>query len=361
MSPVIHLQSSRIQSLRFVASVHALRTFGWLLADGMIAMALYQQRAPVLLFVLLTLQALLWPHVARALAQQHGLPMRMERTSTLIDAASGGLWVVLMHFDLLPSALLATLLAMNCVGVGGARLLLRGALAQIVVCGAAVAAFGFHPMPTTDQQELLASLPLAMLYPLAVAGMAHRLNRRVHQQNRLLAHVGSMDGLSELLNRAHWEEAVAGVLENRRADSRPVSLLMMDIDHFKQINDYYGHTIGDDVIGRVGAIIRRSMREGDIAGRYGGDEFGVVLNGVSATVAAQIAERIRASVHAATFEQAEDLRCTLSIGIAQADESVRGAREWIRQADAALYDAKTHGRNRLASTTAGWELDVSAA
>lgn len=159
--------------------------------------------------------------------------------------------------------------------------------------------------------------------------MTNLLNRRVHHQNRLLACLSSMDGLSELLDRAHWEEAVAGALDNQHMQGRQASLLMLDIDHFKQINDYYGHLVGDDVIGRVGAVIRRSMREGDVAGRYGGDEFGVVLNGVNAATAAQIAERIRASVNAARFEQAEDLHCTLSIGIAQADETMRNTREWV--------------------------------
>lgn len=361
MSPVIRPQSLQAQTLRFIAGVHVLRTLGLALGTLMIAMVFYRDHASPILWVLLIIYGLLWPHLARVIAQRHARPMHAERASILVDSAGGGIWIVAMHFNLLPSALLATLLAMDCVGVGGERLLLRGVLAQLLVCATGLALFGFHAIPATDPAELLASLPLAMLYPLAVAGMAHRLNRRVHQQNRLLARIGSMDGLSELLNRAHWEEAVAGVLDNLRSTGRSASLLMMDIDHFKQINDYYGHVIGDEVIGRVGAIIRRSMREGDIAGRYGGDEFGVVLNGVTAAVAAQVAERIRASVHAATFEQAEDLRCTLSIGIAQADESVRNAREWIRNADSALYDAKSHGRNRLASAPVRWNLGAHAA
>lgn len=361
MSPVIPQQSLRVQTLRFIACQQLLRSLGLALGAVMIAMVFYTDHAGPAEWTLLILYCLCWPHLARALAQRHAKPMHVERRSTLIDSAGGGLWLVMMHFNLLPSALLIALLAMDCVGVGGGRLLLRGILVQAATCGAAIAIFGFHPIPDTSRPELLASLPLAMLYPLAVAGMAHRLNRRVHQQNRLLAHIGRMDGLSELLNRAHWEEAVEGTLENLRTSGCSASLLMMDIDHFKQINDYYGHTIGDEVIGRVGAIIRRSMREGDIAGRYGGDEFGVVLNGVNAATAAQIAERIRASVHAATFEQAEDLRCTLSIGIAEAAADMRNAREWIRQADAALYDAKTRGRNRLALINANWQLKATAA
>ncbi|HET6912965.1 MAG TPA: diguanylate cyclase [Rhodanobacteraceae bacterium] len=362
MSPsTIHQQSARLHTLRFISGVHVLRSLGLGLGALMIGVVLHREHAGLLLECVLAFYGFGWPHVALLLAKRSERPMRVERTSLMIDSMIGGAWIALMNFNLLPSVVLATMLAMDCVGVGGRRLLLRGLLAQAIACGAAILVSGFHPTTVTTQPELLASLPLMMFYPLAVAAMANLLNRRVHNQNRLMARISSMDGLSELLNRSHWEEAVAGVLDNRKLDGRPASLLMIDIDHFKQINDYYGHVLGDDVIGRVGAIIRRSMREGDIAGRYGGDEFGVVLNGVNATMAAQIAERIRASVHAASFEQAEDLRCTLSIGIAEADERVANAREWIRQADAALYDAKMHGRNRLASATRNWAPDAHAA
>ncbi|HET7557668.1 MAG TPA: diguanylate cyclase [Rhodanobacteraceae bacterium] len=358
---VLHQQSARLHTLRFIAGVHVLRSLGLGLGALMIGAVLHRQHAGWPLLASLALYGFAWPHLALLLAKRSERPMRVERTSLLIDSTIGAGWIVLMDFNLLPSVVLATMLAMDCVGVGGVRLLLRGLFVQTIAFAAAILLFGLHPVVTTDQAELVASLPLMMFYPLAVATMANQLNRRVHNQNRLLARISSMDGLSELLNRAHWEGAVAGALDNRKIDGRPVSLLMIDIDHFKQINDYYGHVVGDDVIGRVGAIIRRSMREGDIAGRYGGDEFGVVLNGVSAAMAAQVAERIRASVHAASFEQAEDLRCTLSIGIAEADGRVASAREWIRQADAALYDAKTQGRNRLASAPRNWVLGANAA
>ena len=362
MSPsVVNQRSARVHTLRFVAGVHVLRSLGLGLGALMIGVVLYRERAGLPLECVLALYGFAWPHLAHLLARRSAHPMRAERRSLMLDSMLGGFWIALMHFNLLPCVVLATMLAMNNIGAGGRRLLLRGLLVEAVACMATTLVVGFHPQPVTDPGELLASLPITMFYPLAVAAMANMLNRRVHQQNRLLARISSIDGLSELLNRSHWEEAVEDVLQNRRTDGCAASLLMIDIDHFKQINDYYGHVVGDDVIGRVGAIIRRSMREGDIAGRYGGDEFGVVLNGVNATVAAQIAERIRTSVHAASFEQAEDLRCTLSIGVAQADGRVDNAREWIRQADAALYEAKTRGRNRLVSLPRNWSLDAHAA
>lgn len=350
--------SRRARALRFIAGAHLLRTLGLLVFLMMVTTVLYRQGAPAWLWTLDIVTGLGWPHLARVQAQLSADPIEGERRNVLIDALLCGIWIVLLRFNLLPSVIMLTMPAMNCIMLGGSKLLLRGLLAETCACGLTIMITGFPFEPTTDMLEIVGTIPFLVFFPLALSANTYLLGRRVRQQNRLLRQISSVDGLSELLNRSHWEEAVAGVLENLCTDGRSASLLLIDIDHFKQINDLHGHTVGDEVIGRIGAIIRRSMREGDIAGRYGGDEFGVVLNGVSATMAAQIGERIRASVHAASFEQATDLRCTLSIGIAQADENIHNTREWIKRADEALYNAKLQGRNRLAIATG---VDASVA
>jgi diguanylate cyclase len=361
MSPSpLHVASARTRALRFVAASYALRIVGLGLGFIMVASVFWRHSATAPVWGLLAINAFAWPHLARVLSQRSADPVRTERSNVLVDSFMGGVWVVLMHFDLLPSFTIVTMLAMDCVAVGGVALLLRGMGVQILAVGLAVATGGFDWAPQTAMPEMLATMPFLVSYPLILSGMTYKLTQRVRQQNRLLARISSIDGLSELLNRAHWEESVDRILASCR-NGGVASLLMIDIDHFKQINDRYGHTVGDEVIGRIGAIIRRNMREGDIAGRYGGDEFGVVLSGVDGTTAAQIAERIRASIHAAGFEHALDLRCTLSIGIAQSGEGARDARAWVRQADAALYNAKLRGRNQLASNADSWRLDATAA
>ena len=312
-------------------------------------------------WALLVADGFAWPHLARLLSQHSADPVRTERNNVLVDSFMGGIWIVLMHFNLLPSVAIVTMLAMDCVAVGGTALLLRGVGIQLLGCALVGTVGGFVWMPQTAMPEMLATIPFLASYPLILSGMSYRLTQRIRQQNRLLERISSIDGLSELLNRAHWEEAVDVTLSTCRVTGGVASLLMIDIDHFKQINDQHGHTMGDEVIGHIGAVIRRNMREGDIAGRYGGDEFGVVLNGVDAATAAQIAERIRASAHSASFEHARELHCTLSIGIAQSGPNARDARGWVRQADAALYEAKMRGRNRLASTAAAWQVDADAA
>ena len=158
--------------------------------------------------------------------------------------------------------------------------------------------------------------------------------------------MSSIDSLSCLLNRKHWEDAVTAVMQRHCCEG--AVMLLIDIDQFKRTNDQHGHTAGDEVIRQVGAIIRGSLREGDLAGRYGGDEFAVVLCGIDMQAAATVAERIRSGVACSLFERAPGLRCTLSIGLARSpDAASSSTREWVRDADAALYRAKLAGRNRL--------------
>jgi diguanylate cyclase len=347
-----------VYALRFVAGAHFLRTLG--LALGVVALAavLYRNGAGRVVWAMLILHGFVWPHVARALAQYSEDPVRAERRNVLVDSLACGMWIVLMGFNALPSVLFTTMLAMNCIGAGGGKLLWKGMLAEAIACLLTVGVWGFSPEPVTDQLELLACLPLLVACPLAVSWVAWRLTKRVRHQNRVLERVGSIDGMSELLNRTRWTETVERLLD-ARGEAHAASLLMLDIDNFKQINDQYGHVVGDEVIVRIGQIIRRNMRNADIAGRYGGDEFGIVLYGVDLQGASNVAERIRTSVHMAAFEHAGELRCTVSIGIASLQPEMHSARDWIRQADAALYKAKLLGRDQLFA--ANWNRETTPA
>jgi diguanylate cyclase (GGDEF)-like protein len=124
--------------------------------------------------------------------------------------------------------------------------------------------------------------------------------------------------------------------------------MMIDIDHFKAINDRHGHPVGDEVIRNVAELMRGALRLHDVAGRYGGEEFGVVLPGTGAEGAQLIAERIRARIESTVLEPRNAVRATLSIGVAAFDTLDAGHMEWIARADRALYTAKESGRNRTA-------------
>ena len=343
-----HAALSVDRERRFVMRVHGLRTLGLGLGFFPVAAVFWQNGEPLLLWALLLVNGFVWPHLARWLAARSATPVQIEYRNLLADSLMGGVWVALMRFNLLPSVALVAMLAMDKLSVGGARLLLRGLALQVLACALVAATNDWAFAPHTGTAVMLATVPFMVLYPLAISAAMHRLARQVRQQNRQLAQTSSTDGLSDLFNRGAWEEAVAAILERSRRTGASASLLMIDIDSFKHVNDRHGHPAGDAVIGRVGAIIRRCMRDTDCAGRYGGDEFGVLLDRADASAAAVIAERIRASVAAAEFEQAEGMHCTLSIGVAEITPQTHDARSWIKRADDALYRAKINGRNRTA-------------
>lgn len=327
---------------------HGLRTLGLALGSVMVGMVLYRRGVPASVWIMLAAYALAWPHVAWMFLRRSAEPVALDQRFFVGDAAMGGVWIALMQFNLLPSALMVMMFAITLIAIDGRWLLLRGMTTLAVTCCVAAAANDLAFAPATDTVELLASLPLLVVFPMTLSVITRGLARRVRAQNRQLLRMSSIDSLSGLLNRSHWESAVDAALVRHCCDD--AVMLLIDIDQFKRVNDQHGHTAGDEVVRKVGAIIRGSLREGDLAGRYGGDEFGVVLCGVDMHAAATVAERIRSGVACSLFERASGLRCTLSIGLAPGRPRMRDAREWVKDADAAMYRAKLAGRNRFVVT-----------
>ncbi|WP_227510302.1 GGDEF domain-containing protein [Marinobacter excellens] len=126
------------------------------------------------------------------------------------------------------------------------------------------------------------------------------------------------------------------------------TLVMFDIDHFKPVNDNYGHLAGDEVIRHTAQVTRSSIRQSDSAGRYGGEEFGIILPETDAENARLICERIRESIEKSTVEtSAGNITYTISMGIAQLTDEPENYMQWMQKADEALYAAKESGRNRV--------------
>ena len=154
------------------------------------------------------------------------------------------------------------------------------------------------------------------------------------------------DALTGARSRGGFEQEVGVVLAgNGRAV--PHSLLMLDIDHFKKVNDDFGHLTGDQVLRRVAEEVARHLRPEDTLARWGGEEFAILLKGQSLQAAGEVAERVRAAVAALVLPELRGRKVTVSVGLAelQADWVME---DWIRQADDALYAAKREGRNRIA-------------
>ncbi len=334
------------EGLRFARRMYLPRTLG--LACGAIAIGsvLWENGASEIAWIALVLNCFVWPPIAYAIARRSANPYRTELRNLTFDSACGGAWVPIISFNLLVSVLLIVMLSMDKISVGGGRYLARCVAAQLIAGVAVTLALGFDYQPETTMFNVMASLPLLVFYPIAVGITTYRLSRRVRDQNRILAELSRTDGLSGLLNRRYWEEVVSDEFQRCRRIGHPSALLMLDIDHFKSINDRYGHPVGDEVIRNVAALLRDTLRQQDVPGRYGGEEFGVVLPGTKADGAHVIAERVRKRIESAVLERRHGIRATISIGIATPGGQDSSYAEWLQHADRALYQAKDQGRNR---------------
>ncbi|WP_028240972.1 sensor domain-containing diguanylate cyclase [Stutzerimonas azotifigens] len=172
--------------------------------------------------------------------------------------------------------------------------------------------------------------------------------KRLQKANEELQWLSSTDRLTGLFNRGHWEERLRQEhLRHSRYGGR-AALVMFDIDHFKRINDTYGHQAGDRVIRTVADVMRAGMRDTDVAGRYGGEEFALLLPDTDCRGAAMVAERLRQAVESLVVEyQEQDIRFTISLGVADLSLPTTTHAELIERADAALYRSKSAGRNRV--------------
>ena len=158
-----------------------------------------------------------------------------------------------------------------------------------------------------------------------------------------------IDYLTGLANRRHFMEQAELELSRALRYSKPLSIAMMDIDHFKRVNDTYGHKIGDVVLQKLSQLCQKTLREVDLIGRMGGEEFAILLPETNGERAAEVAERLRASIADTEIplETGLPLHFTVSIGIATLQGSTVNVDMLLSQADKALYEAKHGGRNRV--------------
>jgi len=170
----------------------------------------------------------------------------------------------------------------------------------------------------------------------------------LESMNGQLRQLSRIDFLTELNNRGTWEDGLAQEFKRLKRSGHTGTLLMCDIDFFKRINDTYGHAAGDVVIRQVAQAVKKNLRETDIAGRYGGEEFAVLLVDTTADQALYFAERLRKTVEALTMEFNQQLlKATVSVGVAQYSPDMFEHRQWIEVADKALYTSKAEGRNKV--------------
>jgi diguanylate cyclase (GGDEF)-like protein len=178
------------------------------------------------------------------------------------------------------------------------------------------------------------------------------IKRLFSAKKRNLFDLAYRDSLTGLYNRRSFEKQLAAEWKRRRRYKRPLSLIMIDIDHFKKVNDTYGHQKGDSVLRSVAGIINDNVRSSDFPCRYGGEEMAVILSETSLGNAATTAEKLRALVEIQVNE-IEGLNVTISLGVSTYVENMSEPGDLISAADSCLYKAKNSGRNRVIVSSLG--------
>lgn len=175
------------------------------------------------------------------------------------------------------------------------------------------------------------------------------LNRQgLQEANEKLKHLRHTDSLTQLYNQSYWRGQCADTFIKHKDLKQPTSLLVINIDHFKKVNDGYGHAFGDQVITGVADTLRQHKTELDIAGRVDGEEFTILLTNKDLSAAKLTAEVIRQAIEKMVFEtQGEKVKITISIGIAQITAGLADHDAWIKVANLGLQKAKNNGRNQI--------------
>lgn len=319
------------------------------------------------LWSLLVLQFLVYPQLLYLRARRAPDQLKAEVNNFILDGFCLGLWAGALGFPVWISFIFLVTVTVNMTVFRGRNGFLQATASEIVGGVAAVALFGFSFHPDTGWLATALSIFTVSLYVLVVAenGFARavklhearaalqrneqELKRQLHEISVLqtrLREQANRDPLTGLHNRRYFDDTLQRELLRCEREQKPLAVIMLDIDHFKRINDEHGHQAGDEVLKMLSDILVDQVRGSDVASRYGGEEFMLLLPGADADVAAERVQRCRLRFGEArvTFDD-EPIGTTLSAGIASYPQHGRSAAELIRASDLALYQAKALGRN----------------
>jgi len=203
----------------------------------------------------------------------------------------------------------------------------------------------FTTWPVNAYTFMLGAVSQFFISSLFVLILSYKLNQNLES-------IATIDGLTNILNRRGLEDAALKMQDMCKRINLSMTIILIDIDHFKKVNDQYGHLTGDDVLRHIAKVVAGILRSSDVFGRYGGEEFCAFLPNTTESDAIGLAERIRAGVEASPLKlERGAIKTTISIGVA---DSVRAGYDFkglVASADSALYGAKNGGRNQVVSYT----------
>jgi diguanylate cyclase len=333
--------------LRFARRTYLPRAVGLAAGSLLVGGVIYTTNGIHFLWLLLILHGFIWPHLAYFRALRSAQPFQCELSNLQIDAILGGIWIAMMGCNLLPSAVIIAMMGMNNIASGGKAFFLRTLLLQLLCAALIFILLPIHFVPNTTPAQLYCCLPMIIIYPIILGNVTYQTAKKLAQHKQALLQISVRDGLTGLYNRNHWETLLDLELKHFHRDGKNTALALIDIDNFKEINDSYGHTAGDQVIISFAQILQQSLHTADIIGRYGGDEFAAILPFSNKTQGYQTLKHLQIQFATLRFPEYPELRVSLSAGIAECNKDQHDAISWLNQADRALYLAKKNGRNRI--------------
>jgi len=221
--------------------------------------------------------------------------------------------------------------------------------AVTMLCTFAVSwlAMGMEIQTSVSQRTMFATLPLIAVYVLALCVLTDILAVKLRRKSHELERIAMKDPLLDIANRRLLEKRIAWELSRLKNACGDSALVFIDLDNFKDVNDRFGHKVGDALLDTVSQILHAATRSSDTPARLGGDEFVILLPDTSKEEAMIIAHRILEATAVIASLPESDLPLTLSIGVASARPEMEDVAAWLKSADDALYEAKRRGKNQI--------------
>lgn len=348
---------------------HRVRSATFVIVFAVIGAHMVTRNYGALAWELLVAQFLLYPHLVYLLGRYARDPMRAEMRALVLDPVLMGIWVAALGFPLWITYSIAIGTLISIAVYRSLRGMVEAAVALLVGALLTIAVQGLHFSPQTDWPATMLSMTALTLYLLMVAKGAHARALKLHAARAQLRHneqvlqtqlgeiqalqgqlseQANRDPLTGLYNRRYLGSTTMRELARCRREGHPLSLMLIDIDHFKRINDAHGHQAGDEVLRNVALRLSERSRAADVVCRYGGEEFLLLLPDMPQAAALELANRYRMSLETSPIPFGElRIQATLSIGIATYPDHGQSPEDLIECADQAMYQAKTAGRNRV--------------
>jgi len=337
---------SRKSALRLIDRFYWPRIISLAFAALAIGAIFLQNQVATWLWILLLLFCFLWPHTAKFWAKKSKDPFKSEQVNLFIDAFFMGFWLPLISFNFVPSIAIIGMGLLSVVSALGLKKMILAFATECIGVLIGCLIVGVNVQLQSDFYSIIVSLPILIFYPLFIGNVSYQLSFNLSDKKRQLKQLSRTDALTRLNNRMYLEDQLEQLFKRHKRDNTKACCIFIDVDHFKAVNDTHGHIVGDEVLKKVANIIQSCVREVDICGRFGGEEFCILMPNTQVEEAKVVTERIRECINQTVLHQEMQVTGSVSAGIAVISNAMTCYNDWLALADEAQYQAKKLGRNQ---------------